>query len=151
MMNKKIFLPTVFLALLTSACARDGRNGDKEVIAAANNFASAYFNYDFNGARPCVTPESERWLRFFASNVLEEDIELLKAQTSAAEHEVENISYASDTVAVAHCRIENYLKRDTLGRAGHVVDKDYVSMKLVLRNGRWLVDAGSIINDVPSR
>lgn len=143
-MDKKNILSMVSLFVLLCGCTGDGHKDDNEVNATINSFASAYFNYDFKKAMLCVTPESERWLRFSASNVIEEDVELLRAQTEGATHEVENISYPSDTVAVVRCRIENYLKRDTLGRAGHVVKKGRVNIKVVKRNGQWLVDAASV-------
>lgn len=146
-MSKNIFLSTIAVCLLLVACNNDGRKYDSNIVEAVDCFAASYFNYDFMDARRYCTIESEKWLRFAANNVIDEDIELLREQKEGASHEVMDVKCVSDTVATVRLTVRNFLKRDTLGRPGHVVNKDLFVIKLVRRNEKWLVDASSIAHD----
>lgn len=140
-MGIKNILSTIAVTALLAACTGNRINDDSEIKAAVDSFATAYFNYNFRGASRNCTAESEKWLRFAATNVIDEDIELLRAQHEGATHEVLDIIHSSDTTATANLMVQNFLKRDTLGRPGHIVDKDFISLSLIYRGGRWLVDA----------
>lgn len=146
-MSKKNFLSTIAACLLLVACNNGGNKYDSDIMEAADCFAAAYFNYDFKDARKYCTIESEKWLRFAASNIIDDDIELLRAKNEGATHEVTDVCCASDTVATVRLTVKNFLKRDTIGRPGRIVNKDFFSVRLVCRNEEWLVDASSIAHD----
>lgn len=143
-MNRNIILSTVAVCVMLAGCTGGDSRDDSDITAAVDSFAAAYFNYDFKTAAANTTPESVKWLRFAASNVIDEDIELLRTQEEGASHQTENIRHTSDTTARVRCSVSNFLLRDTLGRAGRIVKNGSCVMNVVLRNGRWTVDAGSL-------
>ena len=54
-------------AILLTECEM-GMDGDQQARAAAEAWADAYFNCDFKDASSYVTPESQKWLQYAASN-----------------------------------------------------------------------------------
>lgn len=138
-MFKKFVLSIFAMCVIFCACKSHGHEEDAAVTSAVNAFANAYFNYDFQGTIPYVTPESVKWLSFAASNIIDEDIALLRAQKEGARHTVENIQYPSDSTAQVACKVYNVLIRDTLGRPGHIVREAIFNLKVVKQNGQWLI------------
>lgn len=134
-----LLLTTSLLISVATAC--DGGDDVAEADDVAKAFSEAYFNYDFNTAATFCTSESERWLRFAASNVYEADVKVLRNMSDGAKVEVDDIVYYSDdTTAVAKVNVTGAMVRDTVGVAGHVdgETRSY-TLRLVKRGGRWLV------------
>lgn len=126
------------LALLAVAgCGGDSDGGD--VCEVAEGFGRAYFNYDFDSAKKYCTAESERWLRFAASNVYEADVEALRAMENGAEVETDDYETTTDTTATVWLTVSGFLERDTIGHAGHVSDKGRFAVPMVRRGETWKV------------
>lgn len=130
------------MVLLTGCMG--GINDDGDAESVAESFAKDYFNYNLKEAQLFCTPESERWIRFAASNIYEADVERLRGMDSGADVELIGVDYTSDTTAVAVLRVDGALVRDTIGSAGHVVDKSEYRLTLVKRGERWLVRMASL-------
>ena len=82
----------------------------------------------------------EQWLRYAASNVHQEDVDILRAQDEGASHEINEIVYnKDDSTAYARITVRNFLQMDTIGTAGHIVKEAQIRIPLVLRNKKWLV------------
>lgn len=145
-MYMKNILFALAVVLLLTTCSGSGFNEDSDITEAVDSFATAYFNYDFKAASRHCTAESVKWLRYAATNVIDEDIELLRAQSEGATHEVVVVNRATDTTATASIAVRNFLQRDTLGRPGHIVSQGLFSVNLAYRSGRWLVDAPISVN-----
>lgn len=133
-------LAATFCAAVATSCADGAADKEEEAVAAAAEaFASCYFNYDFAGARPYCTEGSLKWLSFAASNVTQTDLDVLKTQREGAECEANDIELTADTTAEAVLKVTNVMLTDTLGRPGRIVDEAVFTVKLVRRSGRWLV------------
>mgnify|MGYP007000016486 CR=1 FL=1 len=64
--------------------------------ADVDSFANNYFNWHFPKAVKYCTQESERWLRYAASNVNETDVELLRQKPEDASIEITDIDFGDD-------------------------------------------------------
>lgn len=138
----KIHLPhfAALLPLLFAACNSILYTEEDRMRNNINNFASAYFNWQYKEALPFCTPESERWLRFAASNVTQEDVDLLRAQQEGASHKIDSINYdKGDTTATAYITVKNFLQADSIDTPAHMVKRARICIPLVLRNKKWLV------------
>lgn len=128
-----------FMALiLTCSCASEDDN-IKDIQNVADDFATSYFNYDFKKSRKYCTEESDKWIRFAASNVDKKDIETLRAQAEGASHSIGEIIVINDTSATACITVHNVLVIDTIGVPGHIENNAEYVIPLVNRNGKWLV------------
>lgn len=112
---------------------------EADITEAADSFAAGYFNLDFAKAKRFCTPESEKWLRFRATNVLQEDIDILKKQQTCATCSVSSVKITSDTTAIVACKVENYLRTDTLGRPGCMTRSGSCTLKAVKRADAWFI------------
>ena len=127
-------------AVASFSCRHVSFGTEPSIEAAVDSFARDYFNWHFEEAARHCTPESERWLRYAASNVHQADIDLLTHQEESAQHEVMEINRGeNDTTATARLTVKNYLRMDTIGTEGHFVAQADFVLKLVQRDGRWLV------------
>lgn len=125
---------------VTCSCSRDAMSQEMdEALKAADNFAGCYFNYELEATKDYCTPESVVWLSFLASNINQEDIDIINEQDKPATVETKDVEMTSDTTAVAICEVRNFLKLDTLGRPGEIASKALYPIPLVKRDGRWLV------------
>lgn len=132
------------IIIMTATClalmACDGLNNSEQGNAdeRATAFAEAYFNYDFERAMKYVTPESEAWLRFAASNVQEGDVRQLR-EMEAATTEIAKSDYDTDSTATVMLNVSDYLQPGGIGQESHVVSHGTYRLRLVKREGRWYV------------
>lgn len=124
------------VALFTSCDI--GINGDEAAQKAAVAWADAYFNCDFHEAEEYSTAESGKWLRFAASNVTEQDLQLLRERNAVVEAD-EYFPEANDTLRVVRLTVRNYLAPKALGEASQLADVGHFNVTVVKRNDHWKV------------
>ncbi len=130
----------MLLSLFLIACNGIHTNDEERLKDNVDSFATAYFNWQYKAALPFCTQESEQWLRYAASNVHQEDVDILRAQDEGASHEINEIVYnKDDSTAYARITVRNFLQMDTIGTAGHIVKEAQIRIPLVVRNKKWLV------------
>ena len=125
--------------LLLTACDSERSKPDSAVGQQAWAFADAYFNYDFKRAVELVTPESARWLQFAASNITQQDIDLLNSQDEPTTCDVGSIQQVNDSTFYATVSVTNYMQRDSIGQQMHVVDEGVFRLPVVRRDGKYYV------------
>ncbi len=136
MISMKHLLP--FLTALTlTACGVV--NDDEGALSTAESWGTAYFNCNYHGAADYCTPESERWLRFAASNTTEDDLQLLRdrhAEVAASDY----FTIANDTLRVVTLHVDHYVKPALLGQqTTEQADDGQFQVSVVKRGRRWLV------------
>jgi len=127
------------MALLLLSCDDTQGEGREASERVATKWGEAYFNYDFERAAKYATPESRKWLAFAASNVYQADVDLLREQEQGASVSVDDYQATSDTSCVVSLEVDNFLLRDSIGKAGHIVSGCRFSIPLVRREGRLMV------------
>lgn len=132
-------LSTCLLILFHSCSDMPKTKDDEEIITVTDNFASCYFNFNFMKAKLFCTPESEKWLKFSASNITQEDIEILNNLPKGASCEPGEIRHINDTSAIADCNVSDFLRIDTLGKPGEVTRHGMYKIPVIKRNGKWMV------------
>ena len=141
----------VLLLVITAYFLSWGKNNEdkakEDITAVIDKFAAYYFNFDFNNTAATCTPESMKWLSFISSNILQEDIDIIKAQKEGPWHETVEVTLTSDTTATAECKVFNFLKIDTLGCAGRIAEQATYKIPAVKRNGKWLVKMEGLLQN----
>lgn len=129
----------VLLGSVTSltACHEGSESQLKETV---DSFAEAYFNWQFPRAVPYCTQESRRWLSYAASQVNEYDVDSLRAMDRGAEHEISDIHYDNDSMAIVNIAVHHYMSMDSLGQAARLVDEGLYRVPVVYKGERWLVE-----------
>ena len=126
------------IALQATACLPDERQESKNMEQAAENFADAYFNHDYAKAVELATPESERFLRFRASNISEADVNMLNQRGQEATVSIKSCEQTSDSSATAIIAVEDYLSFDSIEGGGRNIPSAEYRLQLVKRGKRWL-------------
>ena len=129
----------VIIVCLLNACRPTADNSDIAIREQAQKFAEAYFAYDFIRAARFATPESEKWLRFAASNVTQEEIDLINATSKTADIEVTNCYPQNDSTTLVMMTVFNAILKDTLGHPAHMANEADFALTLVKRNGDYQV------------
>jgi hypothetical protein len=135
---KRIALIMTAVAALT-ACT-DGVDSQQEKAGrAATAFSEAYFNYDFKRALELTTPESAKWISFAASNITQEDVDLLNTRDGGVVVDLDECQMVNDTTYEAVLTVDNYMAADSIGRPGEFRNGGEFRLKVVLRNNKWQV------------
>lgn len=131
-------IPTIIM--LFTACNGPSTGDEDTVKQDIISFAQAYFNYDFKHALKYCTPESDKWIKYAASNIHEADLELLREQDEGADVDLDDLEFSdNDSTGIAVVTVENYMRLDTIGNAGRMIDRATFRIPIVLRDTRWLI------------
>ena len=136
-MKKFVFF--VAALWLLNACSLNAVDPDAEVKEQACEFAEAYFNYDFIKARRFVTPESEKWLRFAASNVTQEDVALMNATSRTVSIAATDCYHQNDSTVCVMATVYNAVMKDSIGQPAHVAEAAKFTLTLVRRGDKYQV------------
>ncbi|MBQ6209717.1 MAG: hypothetical protein IJK42_08095 [Prevotella sp.] len=143
---KRLHCATVTLALcmgVVMLMASCGRHGSRQLKREVDSFAVNYFNWQYHKAFRHVTPGSEIWIAYAASQVHQADIDLLRQKEKPATCEIHGIDFDdNDSTAVAHVTIRDFLRMDTIGRAASfVVSADYdIPLRFMPETQKWMVN-----------
>lgn len=135
----KYYLLSIILLLLNS-CQLYNDNDTEVIDKALSKWAEAYFNYDYSKAIEYMTPESEKWIRFAASNITQQDIDFLnKHQKDVKVEIVDRYIMNGDTTCSARIRVSDYVQLGFVGQESQITDQSEYQITLTKRNGKWLV------------
>lgn len=140
-------LGVLFLLVACDFHAGSSRQLKKEV----DSFAVYYFNWQFHQAVRFVTPESEKWMHYAASQVHQADIDLLQSKELPASCEINEVVYSEDDkTAIAHVTIQNYLRMDTIGKAATIVNTAQFDIPLIYQpeTDKWIVEVNELLRPV---
>lgn len=136
----KISFLTIICLLIFGSCTKHYQSEDEEdIMSVTDLFASSYFKLKLKEAIPLCTPESEKWIRFMASNIFQEDIDVINGNTESTTHETDGVNYVNDTLATVKCDVYNVFKIDTIGQPGRISEHEVYNINVVKRDGKWLV------------
>lgn len=136
-----ILFPT---SILLVSCGSDKK---EQVNDVAEAFAKEYFNWHYCEAMPYVTAESSEQMKFLASNVTEDDVQMLRSMESGAEIKIEDCNITDgDSVAYVNVTIDNFCHADTIGRAASLHESANATLMLKHRDDKWQV---VVSNDWP--
>lgn len=126
--------------LLLAACHEQEAVPHAKARSRVQEFAEAYFNYDFQRAGKLVTPESMKWLRFAASNITQQDIDMLNAQETTTEAVVTDYwQTPGDSTGTAIVEVADYLQKTAIGGSMQLVDAATFRLTVVEREGMYYV------------
>ena len=103
---------------------------EKAIEQSVVGFAQNYFNLRYQKALNACTPESEKWVRFKATNIAQEDVDVYNSKRDTAECDVESIDLDDDK-ATAIVEVRNFLNCDSIGKPATIE--------------KWMVDVQSPI------
>ena len=136
-MKRYSFLLLVLPMLIACGENRDG--SEEQLVEVADSFSLGYFNYDLQKAKRFCTDDSEKWLQFIASNIQQEDVDILRQQEVSATVEVGEVSYTGDSSAVVNITVQHFLKMDSIGKTGVMTDEADFRLNAHIHNGRWYI------------
>ncbi len=139
---------SVCLALVLASC---GGHASRQLKREVDSFAVNYFNWQYHKALHYVTPESEKWIRYAASQVHQADIDLLRQKERPATCEIRDIDIDdNDSLAVAHVTIHDFLRMDTIGEAATLINAADYDIPLRYLNDKegWMVDLKGALREV---
>lgn len=136
-----IKVPVLTLLFVWFLCSCGGTADDlnAEVASVGKEFAESYFNFELHRAGQLSTVDSEKWLRFYASNVSEDDMNVFMKNGDGASCANVDVNMLTDTTATVSCEMSGFLDNSSIDGVPHVASDGLFVFNLVMRNGRWLV------------
>ncbi len=113
-------------------------NGDEEARQVAVQWAEAYFNCDYHEALRLSTAESDKWLRFTATNTTTNDLRLIQESPAIVVHK-ELYTSSDDTLWVWKLTMNNTLSPIIPGDTVHLEKNLTFLITVVKRDNTCLV------------
>lgn len=126
-------------ASLLNACAHTGNDPDAALKEQARQFSEAYFSYNFAKARQYVTPDSEKWLQFAASNLTQADIDLINATSQQLTVTPTQCTHLNDSASHVNVVLYNAVLKDNLEQPAHTAETADFTLTLIKRGDQYLV------------
>ena len=133
----------LFLAAILVAGCDVGMDGDQQAREVAGDWADAYFNCDFKDASGYVTPESQKWLQYAASNTTEEELKMLKNAGGARVSVSDSFDEANDTMRLVTLNVTNVLT--TQQQKPVIAEEGTFKVMVVKRDGEWQVRMAGLL------
>lgn len=124
------------------SCHRIPSDDREAATICAQEFTDHFYNYEFDEAYECCTPESRQWLMWHASQLNEEDLAVLNAHPERATTDIMQVEQSDktpDSMLIATCRINHVWLADSLERPPYFCKQVHCTLALVKREGEWLV------------
>ncbi|MBO4486207.1 MAG: hypothetical protein J5734_03620 [Prevotella sp.] len=137
------------VALLMAACGEYSGASESKLTQTVDSFATYYYNWQFQRALRFTTPQSEQWLRLCASQLTQEDVDLLNQQTEKPSYVIDQLELIDDSTARVSITVQNYLLTDTIGRPARLVDKGSFTLDAVYTTAaqRWMIDLHDVLRN----
>lgn len=121
---------------LASACSL---KDDAAVESCAKSFGQNYFNLRLQQASGLCTDRSYKWIEFYASNISQDDVDVLNTQTDSALCDIDDIDIDGDSARVK-MTVRNFLLCDSIGRPGRMCKQGMCRLTLRKEGETWKVD-----------
>lgn len=134
-----VILLFVITINLTSSCQRISNSNDITIVA--DSFATNFYNWRLEKALKYCTAESKTQISFLASNISEEDIELINQRNEDASIEITNTGMLEEGIkARISMKIYNSFKMKDINSDIQLNKERDVSINLIKTNEGWKVD-----------
>ena len=134
-----VILLFVITINLTSSCQRISNSNDITIVA--DSFATNFYNWRLEKALKYCTAESKTQISFLASNISEEDIELINQRNEDASIEITNTGMLEEGFkARISMKIYNSFKMKDINSDIQLNKERDVSINLIKTNEGWKVD-----------
>ncbi len=134
-----VILLFVITINLTSSCQRISNSNDITIVA--DSFATNFYNWRLEKALKYCTAESKTQISFLASNISEEDIELINQRNEDASIEITNTGMLEEGFkARISMKIYNSFKMKDINSDIQLNKERDVTINLIKTNEGWKVD-----------
>ena len=136
--KQTILISFVFVVALCLASACSLKD-DAAVESCAKSFGQNYFNLRLQQASGLCTDRSYKWIEFYASNISQNDVDVLNTQTDSALCDIDDIDIDGDSARVK-MTVRNFLLCDSIGRPGRMCKQGKCRLTLRKEGETWKVD-----------
>ena len=151
-MRKYIFSATFLLAKILSfisSCQRISNSNDMTIVA--DSFATNFYNWRLEKAFKYCTAESKTQISYLASNISEEDIELINKRNEDASIEITNTEMLEGGIkARISMKIYNSFKMKDINSDVQLYKERDVTINLIKTNEGWKVDL-TTLKETPTK
>lgn len=150
MVRKSILIQGLAVALIATAAysfmgCQPHEGSEDQLKADVDSFATLYFNWHFPQTFKYCTPQSEKWLRYAASNVHQADVDALREKADDATIEIQDIDFGDDEVtATVHVNVAHFLQMDTIGKAARLIDQATFQLHMEIHEGKWKINLNTL-------
>ena len=133
----------VTATLATIGCVESDE--EEQAAKTAIEFADHFFNYELKEAASLATDDSQKWINFFASNVDEATINLIRNQQENATITIDDITINTPTMATATITANNFVwSMGGIKDSAIVIEKARFTLYLRKENEKWRIRMDSL-------
>jgi hypothetical protein len=130
----------LFLLLFILFFVACSQTPQRQAEKAAVSFSKAMYSLNLDEAKKYCTPDASKILSFIASNVKEEDLNILKDAKDLEVSVIESTMDPGDSTATVNLKISNYIQLNMMSGKSSIEKEKEEKVDLVKVNNKWLVD-----------
>lgn len=131
-----LFFSVIFL----SACSGTSMSEKDKATETADSFATAFYNFNYDKALALCDSDSRKRIYFITGSLNEKDIEVIRQATERASVTIKETDFNDeDSTALVTFTVNNFFKKDSIGKTGHFVETATYSLPLQKEKGHWRV------------
>ena len=144
-----VILLFVITINLTSSCQKISNSNDMTIVA--DSFATNFYNWRLEKAFKYCTAESKTQISYLASNISEEDVELINKRDEDASIEITNTEILEGGIkARISMKIYNSFKMKDINSEVQLNKERDVTFNLIKVNEGWKVDL-TTLKETPTK
>lgn len=133
-------LVTLIALILIIPSCRSTNNESKEIREIVDSFAICYFNWQYEKATKYCTQSSKKWLEFAASQVNNQDIEILRNQQDEPTIKLISIDYNElEQIATVQISANNFVESHGFGECPTKRENAIFNLKIVKEENKWKI------------
>lgn len=113
---------------------------EEQAATVAKSFAESFYNMDYNKALNYCTTQSAVVISFFASNISQENIDLLKNHGKAKIEVLETVLGEYGVSAKVKCKVSNFVKLNFLEETAFIEEEKEETFNMIKSGNDWFVD-----------
>ena len=137
---KHFFFAILSLFILITAFSCKGKEDSDYITERVDSFATHYFNWQYEKCIKFVKPESKVFIQLAATNVTEEDVQMLRSQQEDASIDIKDFIFEDANHANIKIAIHNFISVDTTGRKAKSYDYGEAEIRMVKEGKDWYVE-----------
>lgn len=136
-MEKTVYILIILYLVSFSACKQAP---EEQAADIASSFAEAFYNLDYEKALKLSTAQSATAISFFASNINQNYIEMLKNYGKAKVEVIETNIGEYGLTAKVKCKIINCMKPNFMEETAYIEKEKEETFHLIKSGKDWFVD-----------
>lgn len=117
---------------------------EEEIENVALRFSQCFFECKYKEAASLCTHQSEKWIKFAATNISDSDLVVFNQSQAIPQYSVTDVNVIDDSTVSVKVEVENYLSAQSIDHKACIKPQGMYTITLRKQTGTWKVDLSCV-------